>query len=263
MACTCVRGGDVAALSVSESTLSLGPVSTQDAAALPRQEAEVGRRFSGLLRVFGSDKRFRWSKRAMRVWAECGADKSGSTKYELKKSLVKSLVKFQVAINSKSTGSGLQHKKIGWFPTWFSNVVVSMDTFSWNCDQFGRMTKFFGRVTKLRIATSRSDWYLVKFPVAIKAQGSGLRTTYFRSLLRLILAVSPTRVFSRVATTRVKCHLWHVSLLHTHVKPRMRRNKLRNAGTSESELNETFSNFITAHRTPRGILRKPWRPHGA
>ena len=87
-------------------------------------------------------------------------------------------------------------------------------------------------MTKLRIATSRSDWYLVKFPVAIKAQGSGLRTTYFRSLLRLILAVSPTRVFSRVATTRVKCHLWHVSLLHTHaytehVKPRMRRNKLR------------------------------------
>ena len=84
----------------------------------------------------------------------------------------------------------------------------------------------------MRIATSRSDWYLVKFPVAIKAQGSGLRTTYFRSLLRLILAVSPTRVFSRVATTRVKCHLWHVSLLHTHaytehVKPRMRRNKLR------------------------------------
>jgi hypothetical protein len=77
-----------------------------------------------------------------------------------------------------------------------------------------------------------NDWYLVKFPVAIKAQGSGLRTTYFRSLLRLILAVSPTRVFSRVATTRVKCHLWHVSLLHTHaytehVKPRMRRNKLR------------------------------------
>jgi hypothetical protein len=91
VACTCVRGDDVAALSasgssrgiVSESTLlpvervvnsveegaseGLGPVSSQDAAALPRQEAEVGRRFSGLLRVFGSasDIRFRWSKRAM------------------------------------------------------------------------------------------------------------------------------------------------------------------------------------------------------
>jgi hypothetical protein len=31
-------------------------------------------------------------------------------------------------------------------------------------------------------------------------------------------------------------------------------HKLRKTGTSESELNETFSNFITAHRT---LLRKP------
>ena len=174
MACTCVRGGDAAALSasgestrgiVSESTLSLGPVSTQDAAALPRQEAEVGRRFSGLLRVFGSDKRFRWSKRAMRVWAECGADKSGSTKYELKKSwskvwsnsksqLIPSRLALQVYNTKRLVGFQrgsqmswfqwtrfmeevtllghvtLQHKKIGWFPTWlptwFSNVVVSI-----------------------------------------------------------------------------------------------------------------------------------------
>ena len=100
MARTCVRGDDVAALFlasetsrciVSESTLSpvervvhgveegerLGPVSSQDADALPRQEAEVGRRFSGLVRVFGSasDIRFGWSKLDMRA---CGLELAGA-----------------------------------------------------------------------------------------------------------------------------------------------------------------------------------------